>query len=83
MSASYRAICCYAAVNGAYGFYRGWNNLYNTPNFAEPYPLYTQRFFNGLGGVFIQQHPFFLIFSLQRAEKWARGMSITKEDYNF
>ena len=82
----YRAIGGYLAVNGCYGFYRGWNNLHNRAyhyNFNEPFPLYTQRFVNGLGGALLQTLPICLFYTLYRMEKRVRGMELTPEDYDF
>ncbi len=80
MNAS-RALALYLGTSGSYGFYRGWNHLYNWRDFKEPSPIYTDRLVAGMVGSFLQLHPFCVFFTLRRVEKHLRGYPVTKEDY--
>jgi hypothetical protein len=82
-----RAFAWYLGVTGSYGFYRGWNNLYNRRDFGETQPLYTDRVMSGVCGAITQANPVLfpltLIFAARRLEMRARGKEITKEDYEW
>ena len=81
-----RAFAWYLGVTGSYGFYRGWNNLYNRRDFGEK-ALYTDRVLHGLLGAMTQANPIFLpitlFFAARRLELCARGKELTKEDYEW
>jgi hypothetical protein len=78
-----RALTLYIGTSSSYGFYRGWNHLYNWRDFKEPSPIYMDRVVTGMGGAFLQLHPFSVFFTLRRAEKHLRGLSLTQEDYSW
>lgn len=87
MSTIQKRVGFYLLANACYGFYRGWNRLENTSRFQKPSHLYTERLLDGAFGMMTFGNPVFVpstfIFGARRVEKWARGMEIITEDYEW
>ena len=70
---------------GLYGYYRGYNNLYNSSNFNIREPLMTDRIVNGFTSFLLNLNPvlqpFFLYGIVRRLEKRYKNLPIIKEDY--
>ena len=79
--------CAYTYVGcvGSYGFYRGYNNLYDTDKFNTREKLVTDNVKNGLAGTLYHLNPGFQLIFLYgicaRTEKMLRGIPIEKRDY--
>lgn len=75
----------FLAANAIYAFYRGWNKQFGYD--TTPTTLYTDKFAYGINGLIRFGNPFLLpvttFYALRRAEKWSRGISIDKEDYEW
>lgn len=77
----------YFTSMSSYGFYRGYNNLYDTKLYKTKKFLFTDRIYDSIiGGVYqinpIMQ-PFFLYGIIRLIEKKQRNLKITNEDYRY
>lgn len=87
MSVSKKLFQTYFVSMSSYGFYRGYNNLYNTELYNSQKYLLTDRIYDGITGSLWQINPItqpFLLYSIIRLiEKKSRNLKITKDDYNY
>ena len=84
---SIKLLSMYATGMGLYGYYRGYNNLYNSNKYDKQEKLLTDKIVNGIGGMFWQLNPItqpFLLYGIiRRYEKKILNMKIDKEDYEY
>lgn len=82
-----RILSGYITSMGSYGFYRGYNNLYNIAEYNTKTTLITENSANGLLGTFYQLNPIyqpvFLYGIARRTEKKMLNLDINKNDYEF
>lgn len=80
-----KLFCSYFTCMASYGFYRGYNNLYNTKLYNTKKYLLTDRIYDGITGSLWQVNPViqpFLLYEIIRLiEKKSRDLEITKDDY--
>ena len=85
MSKSFRLVLTYATGMGVYGYYRGYNNLYDSNKYNTQEILLTDRIVNGLYGCIWQlnpiMQPMFMYGIIRRYEKRTLKMIIYKYDY--
>ena len=81
----------YAGIMSAYGFYRGYNNLFDKNAILHYDPettvLVTDKVLNGMAASLYQIYPPTHILSLvaiiRRSEKKLKGMPIENDDYRW
>lgn len=72
---------------GLYGYYRGYNNIYNEKNFNKPNDLLIDRCIIGFRGLLWSLNPiiqpYVLYGIIRRFEKRNKNLPIDREDYEW
>lgn len=87
MSVSKKLFQTYFISMSSYGFYRGYNNLYDNKLYNSQRFLLTDRIYDGVIGSLWQINPFiqpFILYGIFRLiEKKSRNIEIIKDDYKY
>jgi hypothetical protein len=87
MSVSKKLFQTYFLSMTSYGFYRGYNNLYDTELYNSQKYLLTDRIYDGIKCSLWQinplMQPLFLYGIIRLIEKKQRNLKIINEDYKY
>jgi hypothetical protein len=87
MNNSIKFFTTYFTGMGIYGYYRGYNNLYNIKTFNTKEILVVDQIIKGLHGMVWQMNPIiqpFILYGIaKRYEKQYRNIPITQEDFEY